>query len=148
MKYSTSLRPGGRSFSSPIQRSGHSERSRQSRQYGNSAAGVNGGESGFVFIFTVISGPLMRLPRILNQCHPIPGFVYGQASFAEGEQAILIAVRPGKRSVPFAPVVIGRRPATTRPARLPGFNLLGSDAIRSLWFKAGKQTTRSSEPRR
>src|ERR1035437_4600681 len=54
MKYSTSFRPGGRSFSSPIQRSGHSERSRQSRQYGNSAAGVNGRESGFVFIFLSI----------------------------------------------------------------------------------------------
>src|SRR5437867_4697637 len=54
MKYSTSLRPGGRSFSSPIQRSGHSERSRQSRQYGNSTAGVNGRESGFAFIFLSI----------------------------------------------------------------------------------------------
>jgi hypothetical protein len=40
----------------------------------------------------------MRLPRILNQCHPIPGFVYGQASFAENEQAVLIPVRPRKRS--------------------------------------------------
>ena len=40
----------------------------------------------------------MRLPRILNECHPIPGFVYGRASFAEDEQAILIAVRPRKRS--------------------------------------------------
>ncbi len=40
----------------------------------------------------------MRLPRILNQCHPIPGFVYGQASFAEDEQAVLIPVRPRKRS--------------------------------------------------
>jgi len=40
----------------------------------------------------------MRLPRILNQCHPIPGFVYGQASFAEDGQAILIEVRPRKRS--------------------------------------------------
>ena len=40
----------------------------------------------------------MRLPRILNQCHPIPGFVYGQASFAEDAQAILITVRPRKRS--------------------------------------------------
>jgi transposase len=40
----------------------------------------------------------MRLPRILNQCHPIPGFVYGRASFAEDEQAVLIPVRPRKRS--------------------------------------------------
>jgi hypothetical protein len=40
----------------------------------------------------------MRLPRILNQCHPIPGFAYGRASFAEDEQAILIPVRPRKRS--------------------------------------------------
>jgi len=40
----------------------------------------------------------MRLPRILNQCHPIPGFVYGQARFTEDSQAILIAVRPRKRS--------------------------------------------------
>ena len=31
----------------------------------------------------------MRLPRILNQCHPIPGFVYEQASFAEDAQTIL-----------------------------------------------------------
>ena len=40
----------------------------------------------------------MRLPRILNQCHPIPGFVYEQASFAEDGQTILIPVRPRKRS--------------------------------------------------
>jgi len=40
----------------------------------------------------------MRLPRILNECHPIPGFVYGQASFAEDGQAVLIPVRPRKRS--------------------------------------------------
>jgi hypothetical protein len=39
----------------------------------------------------------MRLPGILNQCHPIPGFVYGRATFAE-EQSILIEVRPRKRS--------------------------------------------------
>jgi len=36
----------------------------------------------------------MRLPRILNQCHPIPGFVYERASFAEDAQTILIPVRP------------------------------------------------------
>jgi len=41
---------------------------------------------------------LMRLPRILNQCHPIPGFVYGQASFADDEKTVLIPVRPRKRS--------------------------------------------------
>jgi len=40
----------------------------------------------------------MRLPRILNQCHPIPGFVYGRASFAENEQAVIIPVRPRKPS--------------------------------------------------
>src|SRR2546428_13601548 len=40
----------------------------------------------------------MRLPRILNQCHPIPGFVYGQASFAEDGQSVLIPIRPRKRS--------------------------------------------------
>jgi transposase len=41
--------------------------------------------------------PLMRLPRILNQCHPIRGFVYGRATFAD-EQSILVEVRPRKRS--------------------------------------------------
>src|SRR5450756_1871280 len=41
---------------------------------------------------------LMRLPRILNQCHPIPGFVYGQASFADEGQAVLSPSRPRKRS--------------------------------------------------
>ena len=40
----------------------------------------------------------MRLPRILNQCHPIPGFVYERASFTEDAQTILIPVRPRKRS--------------------------------------------------
>jgi transposase len=40
----------------------------------------------------------MRLPRILNQCHPIPGFVYGRASFADDELSILIPVRPRKGS--------------------------------------------------
>ena len=39
----------------------------------------------------------MRLPRILNECHPIPGFVYGRASFADA-QTILVEVRPRKRS--------------------------------------------------
>ena len=39
----------------------------------------------------------MRLPRILNQCHPIPGFVYGRASFAD-EQTIVVEVRPRKGS--------------------------------------------------
>ena len=40
----------------------------------------------------------MRLPRILNHCHPIPGFVYGRATFSEDEQSVLIEVRPRKRS--------------------------------------------------
>ena len=40
----------------------------------------------------------MRLSGILNQCRPIPGFVYGQASCHENEQTILVAVRPRKRS--------------------------------------------------
>ena len=40
----------------------------------------------------------MRLPRILNQCHPLPGFVYERASFAEDRQSILIPIRPRKRS--------------------------------------------------
>ena len=40
----------------------------------------------------------MRLPRILNQCHPIPGFVYERASFAEEGQTILIPVRPRRGS--------------------------------------------------
>jgi transposase len=40
----------------------------------------------------------MRLPRILNHCHPIPGFVYERASFAEDAQTILIPIRPRKRS--------------------------------------------------
>ena len=41
----------------------------------------------------------MRLSRILNQCCPIPGFVYGKTSFAQVEgTTILIAVRPRKRS--------------------------------------------------
>ena len=44
------------------------------------------------------SSHFMRLPRILNQCHPIPGFVYGRASFAEDAQTVLIPVRPRKRS--------------------------------------------------
>ena len=40
----------------------------------------------------------MRLPRILNQYHPIPGFIYERANFADDGQAILLAVRPRKRS--------------------------------------------------
>ena len=40
----------------------------------------------------------MRLPRILNQCHPIPGFVYQRAEYSDGGQTILIPVRPRKRS--------------------------------------------------
>jgi len=38
----------------------------------------------------------MLLPRILNQCHPIPGFVYGQASFVEDGQKVIIAIRARK----------------------------------------------------
>jgi transposase len=63
-----------------------------------SAGGVDGRELGFAFIFVSINRPLMRLPRILNHCHPIPGFVYGQARFREDKQAILVSVRPRKGS--------------------------------------------------
>ena len=41
----------------------------------------------------------MRLPRILNDCYPLPGFVYQQASFSEDEKggkSILVTVRPRK----------------------------------------------------
>jgi transposase len=40
----------------------------------------------------------MLLSRILNQCHPIPGFVYQRAEYSDGAQTILIPVRPRKRS--------------------------------------------------
>ncbi len=40
----------------------------------------------------------MRLPRILNQWHPIPGFIHERASFADDGQTVLIPVRPRKRS--------------------------------------------------
>jgi len=40
----------------------------------------------------------MRLPRILSQRHPIPGLVYGRASFAESGQTLFIPVRSRKRS--------------------------------------------------
>jgi hypothetical protein len=40
----------------------------------------------------------MLLSRILNQCHPIPGFVYQRAEYSDGGQTILIPVRPRKRS--------------------------------------------------
>ena len=32
----------------------------------------------------------MRLPRILNDCHPISGFVYGKASFDKAKKSILV----------------------------------------------------------
>jgi len=62
-----------------------------------SAAGVNGGELVFVFVF-IRPSSRMRLPRIINQCHPIPGFVYERASFVEGEQTVLVGVRLRKGS--------------------------------------------------
>src|SRR5664279_5836478 len=40
----------------------------------------------------------MRLPRILNHCHPAQGFVYGRADFTDDGQTILIPVRPRKGS--------------------------------------------------
>ena len=40
----------------------------------------------------------MRLAQILNECHPIPGFVYERARFADDNQSIVVAVRPRKRS--------------------------------------------------
>ena len=43
----------------------------------------------------------MRLSRILNKCHPIPGFVYGKASFDNAKRSILIDVRRRKRSRPI-----------------------------------------------
>ena len=43
-------------------------------------------------------GPLMRLPRVLNECHPIPGFVYERASFSDDRKSIHVPVRPRKRS--------------------------------------------------
>ena len=35
----------------------------------------------------------MRLSRILNEGHPISGFVYGKASFDKAKKSILIDVR-------------------------------------------------------
>ena len=40
----------------------------------------------------------MRLPRILNKCNPIPGFVYEKACFQDDGKSILVSVRPRKRS--------------------------------------------------
>ena len=40
----------------------------------------------------------MRLAQILNQCHPIPGFVYERARFADDNQSIVVGVRPRKRT--------------------------------------------------
>ena len=40
----------------------------------------------------------MRITTILNQCHRFPGFVYGQASFADDGQSILIPIHPRKGS--------------------------------------------------
>ncbi len=93
------LRPGGRSFSlahptlRPLRR-------KIARQYGNSTAGVvmersrDSPSSSYL-----ISSTLMpRLSQTLNQCHPILGSVYGQASFSEDGQAVLIPIRPRKRS--------------------------------------------------
>src|SRR3954469_21167588 len=83
MKYSTSRRPTGRSFSSPIQRSGHSERSRQSRQYGNSAGGVDGGELRFVFIF--VSTQSIHAPSQNSEPVPShPGICLRTSQFRRG----------------------------------------------------------------
>ena len=43
----------------------------------------------------------MRLSRILNECHPIPGFVYGKARFDKTKQSILVDVQPRKRTRPI-----------------------------------------------
>jgi len=40
----------------------------------------------------------MRLPRILNHCHPIPGFIYQRAIFVDDERTVLVPIRPRKRS--------------------------------------------------
>ena len=40
-------------------------------------------------------------PRILNQCHPVPGFIYERGSFADDGQTVIIPVRPRKRSAAF-----------------------------------------------
>ena len=37
-------------------------------------------------------------PRVLNQCHPVPGFIYERTSFADDGQTVLIPVRLRKRS--------------------------------------------------
>jgi transposase len=67
--------------------------------------------------------------RILNQCHPIPGFVYGQASFAD-PQSILIAVRPRKRSAAICSGFHQPAPVTTS---LPRRGLSSSDSG-AIWF--------------
>src|SRR5450432_1494460 len=83
MKYSTSCRPTGRSFSSPIQRSGHSERSRQSRQYGNSAAGVDGRELRLVFIFLLTQS--IHAPSQNSEPVPFhPGICLRKSQFRRG----------------------------------------------------------------
>ncbi|MEJ7608701.1 MAG: ISL3 family transposase [Bryobacteraceae bacterium] len=40
----------------------------------------------------------MQVTTILNRCHRFPGFVYGQASFADDGRSIVIPIRPRKGS--------------------------------------------------
>ena len=40
----------------------------------------------------------MQITTILNRCHHFPGFVYGQADFADDGRSILIPIRPRKGS--------------------------------------------------
>src|SRR6266849_10305915 len=95
VKHSTSFLPGGRILFlahptlRPLLKIAAVWRQRGGRRWGRMGTRLH---------LRIDPKQLMRLPRILNQCHPIPGFVYGQASFAEDGQAVLIPVRPRKRS--------------------------------------------------
>lgn len=73
----------------------------------------------------------MRLSGILNQCRPIPGFVYGH----ENKQTILASGR-GNDPRRFVRAVIKPRPATISLAHRAGLSSSDSGAIWSFWFIA------------
>jgi transposase len=91
-KQATSLSPGGRSFSHPIQERGQLSKSRQWPETSKAEADVV--VRVMVEVFAVAPVRAMELITILNHCHHFRGFVYQHARFGADKKTIEVAVRP------------------------------------------------------
>ena len=91
-KQATSLAPGARSFSHPIQERGQFSKSPQWLE--TSGFDTDVVPRFMVEVFAAEPVRAMELTTILNHCHHFRGFVYQHARFGPDKKSIEVAVRP------------------------------------------------------